>query len=449
MLPVLPPPAPDAPPGTVAVGPVVVNGDSRGAAWDRGRRVVAIINAGGTIGMKANAKGSLEPCPGYLAERVSTMPEFQRPEMPLLLLVELLPLVDSSDMGPADWIRIATTIEALYTACDGFVCVLGTDTMAYAASALSFLCENLGKTVILTGAMLPLVDVFSDAQRNLIVSTVLATVLDVPEVCVFINDRLLRGNRTVKVNSSGLDAFDSPNYPPLATLEVGVRFRPQLCLTLPRGRFRVHKTLATNIAVWRMIPGFDDEYIVSSIQHARSLRAIVLELYGTGNMSSRKASLIDALKTAIGRGIIIVASSQCMRGTVDLGMYALGRNLQDMGVVAGGDMTTEAIAVKLAYLLSWPGISNSQVAELMTRNLRGELLERVVGRAPGHMLADGNGEVLISPDFMSGLPRADPAAAAAGGAGDAVAVVPTAADCPRPRHVAVVPPPPPSTAARL
>lgn len=225
------------------------------------QRCVAVLNTGGTIGMKANASGSLEPCPGYLAERICSMTEFRRDDMPAVDLYELLPLLDSSDMGPDDWLRIAAMIDGLYYEYDGFVVVMGTDTMAYCASALSFLLENLHKPVIMTGAMLPLVDLFNDAHRNLIVSISLASILDVPEVCVFINDKLMRGNRTVKVNSSGLDAFDSPNFPPLALLETGIRFRPHLCLPQPRGRFRVHRALSTSIAVWRMVPGFDDAYV--------------------------------------------------------------------------------------------------------------------------------------------------------------------------------------------
>lgn len=241
-------------------------------------RSVLIINTGGTIGMKRNAAGSLDSCPGYLLERVLDMPEFQRTEMPATSVVELLPLIDSSDMGPEDWDRIALTIGAAYWDYDGFVVVMGTDTMAYAASALSFMLENLGKPVVVTGSMLPISDLFNDAQRNLIVSVVIAGMLAVPEVCIFMDARLMRGNRTVKINSDGLDAFDSPNTPPLATLETGIRLRSTLVLPPPNGRFFVHTALEKNIAVWRMIPGFSDEYIANAIAHSTNLRAIVLEL---------------------------------------------------------------------------------------------------------------------------------------------------------------------------
>ena len=201
---------------------------------------------------------------------------------------------------------------------------MGTDTMAYCASALSFMLENLGKPVIITGAMLPLADVLTDARRNLVASIVVASALPVAEVCILINNRLLRGNRTVKVNSAGLDAFDSPNFPPLALLEAGVRFRPRLVLRPPPSNsppMKAVRRLATSIAVWRMIPGFDDEYVVLSIAKSSLLRAVILELYGTGNLSARKETLIQALSDAVKKGIVVVAASQCLRGAVDLAAY--------------------------------------------------------------------------------------------------------------------------------
>ena len=243
-----------------------------------GQRSVLLINTGGTIGMSADSSGTLRCREGYLLERVSMMAEFQRPEMPCCSLHEMLPLMDSSDMCPDDWARIAKVIEAEYWSYDGFVIVMGTDTMAYAASALSFMLESLGKPVIFTGSMLPLGDLVNDAHRNLIVSVVIAGMMDVPEVCVFMDARLLRGNRTVKTSTEGLDSFDSPNCPPLATLETGIRLRSSLILPPPKGRFTVHTAMEKNIAVWRMIPGFSDEYIECAVEHCTHLRAIVLEL---------------------------------------------------------------------------------------------------------------------------------------------------------------------------
>ena len=357
--------------------------------------------------MTANASGALEPCAGYLARRLLAMPELQRAEMPAVSLFEMLPLLDSSDLGSEDWLRIARLIESLYNDFDAFVIIMGTDTMAYAASALSFVLEDLAKMVVFTGSMLPLSDLFSDAQRNLVVSIVMAATLDVPEVCVFVNDRLLRGNRTVKTNSGGLDAFESPAFPALARLETGIRLRRGAVLAQPKGRFRVHSELDTNVAVWKMAPGFDDEYIVASITHSRKLRAIVLELYGTGNMSSRKQSLLDALAAAVVKGIVIVATSQCLRGTVDLHAYALGRRLAAIGVVSAFDMTTEAVVTKLAYLLSWPGSTPERVARDMARNLRGEVSDALIEPRGLQAIArehpDELGETFIS---MASISRA-------------------------------------------
>ena len=241
-------------------------------------RTVLIINTGGTIGMKPTSDGSLQCEEGYLSSRLLSMLEFERPEMPATDIIEVSPLVDSSDMGPDDWERLAKLIEGTYWSYDGFVVVMGTDTMAYAASALSFMLEALGKPVIFTGSMLPLCDLVTDAHRNLIVSVIIAGSLELPEVCVFMDARLMRGNRTVKVSSEGLDSFDSPNCPPLATLETGICLKTSLVLPPPKGRFRVHTQLEKNIAVWRMIPGFSDEYIETAITHSVKLRAVVIEL---------------------------------------------------------------------------------------------------------------------------------------------------------------------------
>jgi L-asparaginase len=242
-------------------------------------RRVLIINTGGTIGMCVDAStGALRCQEGYLLERLLAMAEFQRPEMPNCFVHEMLPLLDSSDMTPDDWARIAKVIEGAYWFYDGFVLVMGTDTMAYTASALSFMLESLGKPVIITGSMLPLCDLVNDAARNIITSVVCAGLLDVPEVCVFMDARLLRGNRTVKTSTEGLDSFDSPNCPPLATLETGIRLRTSLVLPPPKGRFTVHTSMEKNIAVWRMVPGFSDEYIEITVEHSKHLRAVVLEM---------------------------------------------------------------------------------------------------------------------------------------------------------------------------
>ena len=252
---------------------------------------------------------------------------------------------------------------------------MGTDTMAYAASTLSFLLENLSKPVIITGSMLPLHDLLQDASRNLLVSIVLAASLDLPEVAVFMDNALLRGNRTVKVDAGGLAAFASPNYPSLARLETGLRVSPANMLPPPSGRFHVARALETGILVLRLTPGFSDEPLGVLVKHTTTLRALVLQLYGTGNAPSRRSGLLDTLRAAVDRGIIVVAVTQCVKGGVDLGAYALGAPRSSIGVVSAGDSTTEAVTAKLAYLLAWPGMHAAEVAKLMGKSLRGEVTE--------------------------------------------------------------------------
>ena len=208
--------------------------------------------------MIKDVDGSLRTSSGHLANELKKIPEFQHADMPLYELIEWNPPLDSSDFSPDEWIKLATTISENYYKYDGFVILHGTDTMAYTASALSFMFENLSKPVIITGAQVPLMEVYNDAKRNLIVSMLMASNFDIPEVCIFFNLKLFRGNRTKKIDNWGIDAFGSPNFPPLATMGTAVNFRSELVLEAPKRRFRCFTNLNTNIYVLHMIPGFDD-----------------------------------------------------------------------------------------------------------------------------------------------------------------------------------------------
>jgi L-asparaginase len=270
------------------------------------RKKVLLLYTGGTMGMVASQDGSLAPQAGYLTDRINELPEMSRPEMPIYHIKEYDPLMDSSCMGPKEWQMIATDIETNYLEYDGFVVIMGTDTMAYAASALSFMLENLGKTVVFTGSQIPFCEVYNDARRNLIVSIIFAISSDFPEVCICFNDKLLRANRAVKVNSVGLAAFDSPNFPPLATLGAFINENRELALPQPRGPFRAHKTLEAKVIVIKLVPGFDDECILALVTHSKALKALVLEMYGTGNGPSEKGGGMIYTYSMIDRMIMLL-----------------------------------------------------------------------------------------------------------------------------------------------
>ena len=337
------------------------------------KKRVLIIYTGGTMGMKPNAEGSLAPEPGYLVEVLTGMPEMQRPEMPSYTIKEYDPLIDSSSMGPKEWIMIASDIESNYLNYDGFVVCMGTDTMAYAASALSFMLENLGKPVIFTGSLIPQFEVYTDARRNILVSIIFAVSCDIPEVCICFNDNLLRANRTMKINNVGMAAFDSPNYPHLGILGTLIRYRHHLTLSAPRLSLKVHKKLIGEVLVVKLVPGFNDEALFLLLRtKTPGLRAIVLELYGTGNGPTNKQSMLDAISKAQEHGLLVVALSQCLKGGVALETYALGREFLKRGVVPGGDMTTAACVTKIAYLFGRR--SNVEyVRKFLQQDLRGEI----------------------------------------------------------------------------
>ncbi|CAJ1966134.1 unnamed protein product [Cylindrotheca closterium] len=341
------------------------------------RKRVLVLCTGGTLTMSHDPSqgGSLAPVQGALTKYLQNMREFtDDPEMPEIVSFEYTPLIDSSDMGPGDWALIAEDIAENYYHFDGFVVLMGTDTMAYAASALSFMFQNLGKPVVFTGSQIPLREPYNDARKNLIMAVIFASSDTVSEVTIFFHDRLIRACRATKVNTSKLLAFDSPNIEPLAEIGINIEERDHLYLPPPRGAFRVRTELDTRLITLRLVPGFDPTCIIHMINAARetNLKGLILQLYGTGNMPSLK-DLVQALSDATAAGVCVVVTTQCHTGSVLLGHYATGQALIKAGAVSAGDMTLEATSAKLCYLLGRGDLTIDEIRDLMGVDLRGEL----------------------------------------------------------------------------
>jgi len=334
------------------------------------RKKVYIAYTGGTIGMKSTG-GGFAPAPGYLEKLMHHIPELKNDRMPAYQIHEYRPLLDSSNMTPDDWLKIANDIAAHYTEYDGFVVLHGTDTMAYSASALPFMLKGLQKPVILTGAQIPLSEIRNDARANLIAALLIAANFEIPEVCLCFGNRLLRGNRAVKVNADGLDAFNSPNFPALGTL--GIEIKINWDLVLPPVKRRKPITVSalneSRVAALRLFPGISIEIIKNFLQPP--IQGLILETYGSGNAPDDR-NLIAALKAANDRGVVLVNCTQCLKGTVNMEDYTTGAALAKAGVISGFDMTLEAALAKLSFLLS-QNLSTAKIKKMMQTNMRGEL----------------------------------------------------------------------------
>jgi L-asparaginase len=333
------------------------------------RSRVLLLHTGGTLGMRRRDDGSYAPAAGALAEALAGLPELARAPLPELELVEFDPLLDSSDMRPDDWQRIADALAERLPTVAGAVVLHGTDTMAYTASALSFLLAGLDRPVVLTGAQIPLAEVRSDARENLVTALLLACDARLREVAVYMNGRLLRGNRCTKVSSVGFDAFDSPNLPALAEVGVDVRWRDALLRPATAPPLRALRLRSVPVVALRLFPGITGATLRQVLRDP--VRGLVLETYGAGNAPTRDDDLLDAIAEATARGVVIVNVTQCLRGAVRMDAYAAGRGLLAAGVVSGGDMTAEAALTKLTVLLSQP-LEPSEVARRMAIDLAGE-----------------------------------------------------------------------------
>lgn len=337
------------------------------------RSRVCVLHVGGTIGMTRDATGAYVPQPGFLESYLERMPELELEYLPEIDVVTLDPLLDSAEMRPKDWIRIAECIASRHEDYDGFVVVHGTDTMAYTASALSFLIEGLQKPVILTGAQLSLAHPRSDGREHVITSLVLAGRSKLAEVAIYFASNLLRGNRAQKVHNRDFVAFSSGNLPPLARVGVHVDWREHLLLTPTARPSRVIPiSREPEVAAIRLFPGMGPNMLAKMLE--APLDAVVLETYGAGN-ASRDPAWIGVIERAVReRDLVVVNCSQCHGGAVSQQDYGTGATLAAAGVVSGRDMTPEAALTKLYCLLA-RGYTPSEVREAVGRSLAGELSE--------------------------------------------------------------------------
>ncbi|XP_044293118.1 60 kDa lysophospholipase-like [Varanus komodoensis] len=377
-------------------------------AWplrDEARARVLVLNTGGTIGMGGTeSDGGLAPQMNKLVAALKKMPmlhdeeyaraaqlcessEFadntlvlplsKRKKRIIYTILEYSPLLDSCNMTTDDWAKIAKDLETYYEKYDGFVILHGTDTMAYTAAALSFMCENVGKTIVLTGSQVPIYELRNDGRSNLLGALLIAGQFVIPEVCLYFHHKLYRGNRVTKVDTGSFDAFSSPNLPPLANAEVDMKIDWGIVWRAnTTKKFEVQTEMNRNVGLLRIFPGITASTVKAFLQPP--MEGIVLETYGCGNAPNNRPDLLEELRQATKRNVVILNCTQCLRGSV-ASTYATGQDLIHVGVVSGGDMTPEASLAKLSYVLGKRHLSWKEKKEMLGDNLRGEMSSAFMG----------------------------------------------------------------------
>ena len=339
-------------------------------------RTILLIYTGGTIGMKQDPD-TLALKPFNFNQILEEVPELKKFGCKIDTL-SFDPVIDSSDVQPEFWVKLATIIKENYQAYDGFVVLHGTDTMSFTASALSFMFENLAKPVVLTGSQLPIGMLRTDGKENLISSIEIASAADsngnpmVPEVCIYFESQLYRGNRTTKYNAENFRAFRSANHPVLADVGIHIKYNPALIRypENPEKELKVCEKLCTDVAVLKIFPGITPA-VVDAILNMEGLKGVVLETFGSGNAPTADW-FVNRIKDAVHRGIIVLNVSQCHAGKVDMDAYATGVALKKEGVISGFDSTTEAALTKMFFVLGQTGCKE-EIKKLLESNLRGEI----------------------------------------------------------------------------
>jgi L-asparaginase len=329
---------------------------------------VFVLHTGGTIGMVGTAQGSA-PVAGALAPYLDWIVENSNGELPPIEFLELDPPIDSANATPEDWCAIARVLHERRADHCGFVVLHGTDTMAYTASALSFLLPSFGKPVVVTGSQIPISRTRSDGRQNFIGALQVAARGDIREVSLLFGEVVLRGNRATKIDASGLDAFDSPRLAPLADIGIDIVVNSSIA-PAEQGDARLVAGPLGKVAAMRLFPGFSASILANLCQPP--LQGLVLEAYGAGNGPANDRDFLAAVEAATAAGIVIVVVTQCVRGSVQPGAYATGSALLRAGAVPGYDLTSEAALSKLAVLLG-EGHDAAGVRDLMQRNIAGEL----------------------------------------------------------------------------